>query len=230
MENLRIMNASQEVKVEEIYEIVCFNCKNSFDALDAVWCGCLAAQQTLVCPSCLQCFCKAPKIYQDAVWDRAPQELWDSRIEVEQSLLLPRNPDPQDIVHPVVLVVDDEELILKLAVKAVESYGCTAISARDGVEAISMAMTYRPELILSDMLMPRMEGIQLCRFIKSNPDTEKIKVVLMTSLYTKSKHRVEMNKQSHPDDYLTKPLDFQKLYAILNKYLGKENDESPHSR
>ena len=217
------MNTAQELCNEETYEVVCYNCKNSFDSLEAVWCGCLATEQTLVCPSCLHCFCKAPKFYRDEFWDGAPQFLWDRKIETERSLILPTNPEPNSISRPLVLVVDDELLILKLAVKAVESYGCTVISAHDGVEALAMAEKYRPELILSDMLMPRMEGIQLCRFIKSNPETEKTKVILMTSLYTKSKHKLEVSRQSNPDDYLAKPLDFQKLYAALEKHLSKAN-------
>lgn len=213
------MNLSQELEKEITYEIACFNCKGIFDSLEAVWCGCLSVEQTPVCPSCLHCFCKAPKTYHDAFWDDAPQEVWDKKIEQERSLFLPQNPTPMEAIRPIILVVDDDELILKLAIKAVESFGFTAISAKDGIEALSLAKLYKPDVILSDMLMPKLEGAQLCRFVKSDPQIQNTKVVLMTSLYTKSKHKVEVSKQSHPDDYVAKPLDFQKLYTVLNRHL-----------
>lgn len=213
------MTLSQELQQEVTYEISCINCKAIFDSMEAVWCGCLSLEQTLICPSCLHCFCKAPKSYLDAFWDDAPQEIWDKKIEQEKSLLLPKNPDPDSVIRPVILIVDDEELILKLAIKAVESFGYTAISAKDGIEALALAKLYKPDLILSDILMPRLEGGQLCRFVKSDPQIQNIKVVLMTSLYTKSKYKVDVSKNSHPDDYVSKPLDFQKLQTVINRLL-----------
>jgi CheY-like chemotaxis protein len=213
------MDTTQELETSESYEIKCYHCKNSFDALDAVWCNCLAAERTLVCPNCLHCFCKATREYLNEFWDGAPQAIWDKKVAERKSLLLPPNPISDSAIRPIVLVVDDDELVLKLAVKAIQSFGYTVVFARDGLEALALARTYKPELILSDMLMPKMDGTKLCQFIKSDPATRNIKVVLMTSLYTKQKYRVALSKQSEPDDYLPKPLDFQKLFQLLNRYL-----------
>jgi CheY-like chemotaxis protein len=212
----------EQPKMEETlaYVISCFNCGNSFDALDTVWCGCLTSDRTVVCPTCNQCFCKASHSYKDDVWSHAPQLLWDQKVEFESEGISSSYPDPKDVERPLVLVVDDEPIIQKIAVRAIESLGYCAILAHDGMEGLALAKKYRPDLVLSDMLMPKMDGQQMFRFLKADPDTAKTKVVLMTSLYTKSKHRAEAFRHIQPDGYLSKPLSFPDLWAVLKKHLS----------
>jgi CheY-like chemotaxis protein len=130
------------------------------------------------------------------------------------------NPDPENVTRPLVLVVEDEPIIQKIAIRAIESLGYGAVLARDGIEGLAMARKYQPDLILSDMLMPKMDGQQMCRFLKADPETSKTKLVMMTSLYTKAKHKTEVFKHLQPDDYLAKPLSFQQLWEVLKKHLG----------
>ena len=64
-----------------------------FDALDASWCSCLVTERTLVCPHCLQCFCKAPAAYKSRFWSNAPKALWDRKFkEHNEDFTPPANP------------------------------------------------------------------------------------------------------------------------------------------
>lgn len=213
------MNAAVEI-AEETCLVNCYNCQNTLDATDAVWCTCLTSERTLVCPSCMQCFCRAPKAYKDKFWNDAPQSLWDLKIAEEKELFCKPNPAPEFVNRPLILIVDDEPMIQGTAARAIEKFGYGTILARDGMEGLALAKKYKPDMILSDMLMPKMEGIELCRFLKADPETNKIKVVLMTSLYTKAKHRTETYRTANPDEYLMKPLDFNQLWDVLKKHLA----------
>jgi CheY-like chemotaxis protein len=205
----------------EQYEIRCYNCKAQFDAVQSVWCNCLVTQHSLVCPSCLTCFCKSPTSYKIKFWTSAPQILWDREIEDRKyDGMQIVNPDPADIIRPLVLLVDDERDIRRLAIRAISGLGYGIVVAKNGMEALDMTKAYKPDLILADALMPRMDGREMCRRIKSDPETSEIKVVIMTSLYTQSKYKTEAFKEFRVDSYLSKPLEFNCLRDILQRYLG----------
>jgi CheY-like chemotaxis protein len=206
---------------KEQYEVSCYSCKGRFDTLEAVWCNCLVSERTLVCPSCMTCFCRAPWGYKERFWASAPQLLWDKKIEEHSLNSSPRpNPEPEHVIRPLVMVVDDDREIQKMSHRVLEGLGYGVILARDGLEGLELAGKYKPDLILTDALMPRMDGREMCRQIKAGPETKEIKVVVMTSLYTQAKYKAEAFKEFKVDDYLSKPLDFNHLWNLLQKYLG----------
>jgi len=94
------------------------------------------------------------------------------------------------------------------------------VVARNGQEGLDLAKRYRPDLVLSDALMPQMDGREMCRRIKEDPETAGAKTIVMTGLYTAVKYRTEAHKAYKVDDYLTKPLDFALLREMLQKHLG----------
>ena len=152
--------------------VACYTCKAPFDAVSAGWCQCLARRCSLVCPVCRRCFCQAPQSYKQGFWEGAPQELWD-RAEAEHRPVgdLPENPDPELVEHPLVLIVDDEKDIRRVAFAVVTGLGYHAVVASDGEEGIELATRYRPELILTDAFMPKLDGREMCRRIKTDPQT-----------------------------------------------------------
>jgi CheY-like chemotaxis protein len=203
------------------YSIACNNCKHSFDAFAAPWCSCLVTERTLVCPRCEQCFCKAPPAYKSRFWSGAPKELWDRKFQEHHEQTAPRaNPDPADVARPLVLVVDDEPDIQRVATRVIDSLGYGLVLARDGEEGLELARKYKPELVLTDALMPRLDGREMGRRIKEDPETRAAKVVVMTGLYTNMKYRTEGLKAYRVDDYLAKPLAFDDLRKLLQKLLG----------
>jgi CheY-like chemotaxis protein len=204
----------------EPYTVSCAFCQEPFDALQASWCDCIVTRRSLVCPGCGLCFCKSPQAYKQKFWQAAPKALWDRAAAAHKPPELPKNPEPQEAKRPLVLVVDDEPDIQRMAGVAVEMLGYGVVFARNGEEGLELAKSHRPDLVLTDAFMPKMDGREMCRRIKSDGDTAAAKVVIMTSLYTASRYKYEGYKEFLADDYLTKPLELDALQEILRKHLG----------
>lgn len=199
----------------------CYNCQGSFDALDANWCSCLVTNRTLLCPSCLKCFCAAPPAYQQRFWRLAPRVLWDRKFEEHNASAEWKNPEPGDVRRPLVLLVDDERDIRRVATRIISSLDYGLVVGTNGAEGLDLARRYLPDLVLSDALMPQVDGREMCLRLKQDPATQHIKVVVMTSLFTAAKYRNQAFNAYHVDDYLSKPLDLNALRDVLYKHLGQ---------
>lgn len=93
------------------------------------------------------------------------------------------------------------------------------ISASDGREGIEVALAHKPDLILMDVVMPRMGGLEACRALKEQQDTRQIPVILLT---TRGEEAMEEQAYgSGCNDFLTKPVNENKLMNLLHKYLGE---------
>ncbi|PSB21695.1 response regulator [Phormidesmis priestleyi ULC007] len=79
-----------------------------------------------------------------------------------------------------VLVVDDSTTVRLILAEYLESSGYAVIEAIDGIEAIKQIQTHHPDLVITDIVMPRMNGYELCRWIKSDPRTKNIPVMMCT--------------------------------------------------
>lgn len=206
--------------MRESYVVACHGCRGSFDAMDTNWCSCLSVERTLVCPRCLTCFCKAPPSYKSGFWSQAPRSLWDRKFEEHrQQDETHENAAPENVARPLVLVVDDEQSIRRVAARVVESLGFGIVLAKNGEEGLEMVSRYKPDLVLSDALMPRMDGREMCRRIKEDRETTATKVIVMTSLYKSVKYRNEAHHLYRVDGYVDKPLDFNELRSMLQKHL-----------
>ena len=212
------------------YVVPCFACQAPFDALVSRWCNCLTSKRTLFCPACRSCFCKAPASYKQSFWEKAPQTMWDRATADRRAVFdPPPNPPPASAARPLVLVVDDEPDIQRAALLALEKLGYGSVLARDGLEGLTLASQYRPDLVLADAFMPKLDGREMCRRIKSNPTTSGLKVVIMTAIYTAARYKSEAFREFHADDYLSKPLDFENLRVVLRKHLGDGASEARDS-
>ncbi len=80
-----------------------------------------------------------------------------------------------------ILIVDDEPVVVTLLKKRVESRGFKVEIATEGVSALEKASTWRPDLVLLDIVMPGMDGFEICRRLKATKETEPIPVVLFTA-------------------------------------------------
>lgn len=202
------------------YMITCYNCRNKYDAMETTWCSCLTSERTFICPSCLKCFCRASLEYKIDFWAEAPRSMWDRRVKEEAEFsTIKMNPAPEEVKRPLVLIVDDEIPILSMAASAVERLGFGVVTGINGEEALELAKQYRPQVILSDALMPRMDGREMCRLLKQDPVLQKIKVIIMSSLYYSGKQRSGAFREFRIDEYLQKPVDFYVLKSLLEKFL-----------
>jgi CheY-like chemotaxis protein len=146
-----------------------------------------------------------------AFWNGAPLSLRERR-RVEA-----RNGLGAVAVHArasLVMLVDDDEEIRAVGAHIIGRLGFRCTIASDGAEALALMMVEEPVVVITDALMPRMDGWELCRFVKR---TSMAKVVIMTSLYTARRYRNEAFKRYGADDYLAKPIDFAALQASLTR-------------
>ncbi|HEU4886967.1 MAG TPA: response regulator, partial [Thermoanaerobaculia bacterium] len=203
------------------YEIICFNCRAPFNAIDADWCSCLAKERTLVCTNCLICFCKAPPAYKEKFWVAAPPRLFDRKTAEarKQGAALRPNPSPNDVKRPLVLTVEDDEEIQVIVQRVCTNLEYGFIWATNGQDGLELAREYRPNLILSDAFMPKLDGREMCRMLKEDPSFAETRMVVMTGLYTDTKYRSEAVKRFHVDDYVAKPVAITDLINLLQKHL-----------
>ncbi len=112
-----------------------------------------------------------------------------------------------------VLVVDDSTMVRVILAECLESSGFEIIEAIDGVEAIEQIQTHCPDLVITDIVMPRMNGYELCRWIKSDPRTKAIPVMMCT-VKDEDFDRYWGLKQG-ADAYITKPYrPLEIVYAV----------------
>lgn len=110
----------------------------------------------------------------------------------------------EHLAHATILVVDDNEQNLELLLAYLEDTGAKLLTARDGVEALASVAATRPDLILLDVMMPRMSGFQVCAKLKQDPATREIPIVVVTALNEVAD--VERAVELGADDFLTKPV------------------------
>jgi CheY-like chemotaxis protein len=119
-----------------------------------------------------------------------------------------------------ILVVDDSKTALMMERGILErrtTYQC--VTASDGQEAVEKAQLERPDLVLMDVVMPRMNGFEACKRMRQQPGTRDIPIVLVTTRGEES--YMEAGFQSGCNDYITKPVDGAELVALLQSYLGE---------
>ena len=120
-----------------------------------------------------------------------------------------------------VLVADDSAEELATIYDALDLRGCSVITAHDGLEALGLARRERPDLIVLDVNMPKLDGLQTTSRIKSDPELRFTPVVLLTA--NSDSEAVTKGLASGADDYITKPFRRQELYARLDAALRARN-------
>jgi len=124
---------------------------------------------------------------------------------------------PQGIAESKVLVVDDNLQNLELLVAYLDALPCEVSTASDGVEALEKVRQVDPDLILLDIMMPRMSGFEVCRKIKSDPETRDIPIVMVTALNELGD--IERGVESGTDDFITKPVNRLELVTRVKSLL-----------
>jgi two-component system alkaline phosphatase synthesis response regulator PhoP len=118
---------------------------------------------------------------------------------------------------PIVLVVDDNIQNLELLKVYLEDVDCQTIPARDGPEALEIIAKDPPDLILLDVMMPKMSGFEVCKRIKNDPKTSDIPVIMVTALNEFGD--IERAIDSGTDDFLSKPVNKLELLTRIKTML-----------
>ncbi|MFC5305979.1 response regulator [Azospirillum picis] len=117
-----------------------------------------------------------------------------------------------------VLIVEDNELNMKLFHDLLEAHGYGTLQTRDGMEAMRLAREHRPDLILMDIQLPEVSGLEVTRWIKDDPDLRRIPVVAVTAFAMKGDE--EKIRQGGCEDYVAKPISVVKFLETVKKFLN----------
>jgi two-component system alkaline phosphatase synthesis response regulator PhoP len=118
---------------------------------------------------------------------------------------------------PTVLVVDDNLQNLELLQAYLEDVDCQTIPAHDGLEAMEIVTENPPDLILLDVMMPKMSGFEVCKRVKNDPKTSDIPVIMVTALNEFGD--IERGIDSGTDDFLSKPVNKLELLTRVKTML-----------
>lgn len=121
------------------------------------------------------------------------------------------------MANETILVVDDSPTDLKLISAPLKDKGYRVVTAADGEEAIQKAAAEHPKVVVLDVILPKMNGFQVCRQLKTTPDTQNVKVLLLTSKNQEADRFWGLKQGA--DEYMTKPFSDADLLANVAKLL-----------
>ena len=127
-----------------------------------------------------------------------------------------------------VLIVDDNPTNLKLVAYLVRANGYDVHTAHDAQSALEAIRATRPKLILMDLQLPGVDGLELTRQLKANPDTAAIPIVAVTAYAMKGDQ--ERALAAGCDDYVTKPIDTRALPALIAKFVRSSPSPASEDR
>lgn len=116
-----------------------------------------------------------------------------------------------------ILLVDDSSTVIMMEKMMLAGCGYDIVTARDGEEGVAKAASERPDLILLDVVMPKMDGIEACRRIRAQSLTKDIPIIMVT---TRSEaQNIETSYKNGCNDYVNKPLNNAELLAKVRSFL-----------
>lgn len=117
-----------------------------------------------------------------------------------------------------VLIVEDNDLNMKLFHDLLEAHGYDTLQTKDGMEALRLARTEKPDLILMDIQLPEVSGLDVTRWLKEDEDLKTIPIIAVTAFAMKGDE--EKIRQSGCEDYLAKPISVGKFLQAVKRLLG----------
>jgi two-component system alkaline phosphatase synthesis response regulator PhoP len=126
-----------------------------------------------------------------------------------------------------VLVVDDEEPILELLKYNLEKSGFEVKTAIDGMKAVEIAKKFIPDLVLLDIMMPKMDGVETCRLLRDIPELQKTFVVFLTARAEEYSEVAAFDVGA--DDYITKPIKPRALMSRIQAMFRRDSKKTPPS-
>jgi two-component system, OmpR family, alkaline phosphatase synthesis response regulator PhoP len=128
-------------------------------------------------------------------------------------------PEPvQTLPQSTVLIVDDNPQNVELLQAFLESLPLKIVTAADGVEALEKVAQHNPDLILLDIMMPRMSGYQVCKRLKNDPKTKDIQILMVTALNELGD--IEQATECGTDDFVSKPINKFELVTRVKSLLS----------
>lgn len=124
-------------------------------------------------------------------------------------------------VRPKILIIDDSVDILLVVSRRLASWGYEPLTASSGEEGVRLAEARLPDLVLLDIMMPRMKGRDVCVHLKANPQTAQIPVIFLTALGLADHIKAGMDLGA--EDYIVKPFEPEELKTRISICLARHN-------
>src|SRR5690554_1194492 len=128
------------------------------------------------------------------------------------------------MVNKKILIVDDEKNIVELIKMNLERDGFQGIPVYTGEDAITKAISLQPDLILLDLMLPDIDGLEVCRILKYNEETKDIPIIMITAKSEESDKVIGLGLGA--DDYITKPFGIRELEARIKTVLRRYKNTS----
>lgn len=123
-----------------------------------------------------------------------------------------------------VLIVEDNELNMKLFHDLLEAHGIDTVETRDGREVLDLARNHKPDLILMDIQLPEISGLDVTKWLKDDPDLRKIPVIAVTAFAMKGDE--QKIREGGCEDYISKPISVTNFMETIKKHLQIKLEES----
>jgi len=123
----------------------------------------------------------------------------------------------QEVRNSVVLIADDNEQNVELLQAYLDDLGCRVITACDGHETLEKVAAEKPDLVLLDIMMPKVSGYEICRQLKGDPATAAIPICMVTALHEAGD--IERAVEAGTDDFLSKPINKWELLTRVRSLL-----------
>jgi DNA-binding response OmpR family regulator len=127
---------------------------------------------------------------------------------------------PDGRTRPLLLIADDDPELVGLLTKRLQTLECDIVTATDGAEALAMVKENRPDVVVLDVMMPRMNGWEVCKAIRADAELTGTGVIMLTGIGE------GLNKMTSPlygaDDQVDKPFNFNELLFKVRKLLARK--------
>lgn len=122
-------------------------------------------------------------------------------------------------VEKTVLIVEDNELNMKLFHDLLEAHGIRTVETRDGTQVIELARQSKPDLILMDIQLPEVSGLEVTKWLKNDDELRHIPVIAVTAFAMKGDE--QKIREGGCEDYISKPISVSKFLEVIESYLKK---------
>lgn len=123
-----------------------------------------------------------------------------------------------------ILVIDDEKDIVELIAYNLEREGFSVLKAYDGEEALRMVKEQKPDLIILDLMLPKISGLDVCKILRGNPTAANIPIIMLTAKVDEIDKIIGLEMGA--DDYITKPFGIKELIARVRAMLRRMRDSN----
>ncbi len=131
--------------------------------------------------------------------------------------------EKKEHMSKLVLIVEDNELNMKLFRDLLEAHGIDTIETKDGKNVLDMAREHKPDLILMDIQLPEISGLDVTKWLKEDEELKEIPVIAITAFAMKGDE--QKIREGGCEDYISKPISVGKFLDVVNYYLGLDNPE-----